>query len=77
MLGRRATVAAGAVVLAVTGGGAALAASHGSSHSSKPATHATPAHKSAPRSRSLQRTHSGHCPNMNMGSGYSNASSSL
>jgi hypothetical protein len=75
MLGHRAAVAAGAVVLAVTGGGVALAASHGSSHSSKPATHVTP--KQKPAARSLQRTHSGHCPNMNMGSGYSNASASL
>ncbi|HZP72458.1 MAG TPA: hypothetical protein VFA97_03670, partial [Gaiellaceae bacterium] len=62
MLGRRAAVAAGAVVLAVTGGGVALAASHNSSPSSKPATHATPKQHSAPRS--MQRSHSGHCPNM-------------
>jgi hypothetical protein len=38
MLGRRVAVAASSVVLAVSGG-TALAATHGSSHSSKPQLH--------------------------------------
>jgi hypothetical protein len=38
MLGRRVAVAASSVVLAVSGG-SALAATHGSSHSSKPQVH--------------------------------------
>ena len=62
MLGRRAAVAAATVVAAVTGGGVALAANHGSSNSSKPATHATSKHYAGPRS---MRSHgSGNCPNM-------------
>jgi hypothetical protein len=46
MLGRRAAVGVSAAVLAVTGGGVALAATHGSSHSSKPQV--TPKRHSAP-----------------------------
>lgn len=74
MLGRRAAVAACTVVVAVTGGGVALAANHGSSGSSKPATHATPKHYAGPQS---MRSHgSGNCPNMG-GSSSSNASAAL
>ncbi|HEX6761343.1 MAG TPA: hypothetical protein VF094_00945 [Gaiellaceae bacterium] len=74
MLGRRAAVVAGTVVVAVTGGGVALAANHGSSHSSKPATHATSRHYSA---GSMQRMHgNGSCPHMG-GSSSSNASAQL
>jgi thiamine monophosphate kinase len=36
MLGRRAAIGSSIAVLAVVGGGAALAATHGSSHSTKP-----------------------------------------
>ncbi len=76
MLGRRAAVAAATAVVAVTGGGVALAANHGSSNSSKPATHATPKHYSG--MRSSQGSHgSGNCPNMGGGSSSSNASASL
>ena len=67
MLGRRAAVAVGTVTLAVTGGGVALAAAHGSSHSSKPATHATPKQSTAPRSPRMS-TSGHHCPNMGGGS---------
>lgn len=74
MLGRRAAVVTGTVVLAVTGGGAALAANHGSSHGSKPATHATPKQYSAPRN--MQMGHGGNCPNMGGGSS-SNTSAAL
>ena len=48
MLGRRVAVAASSVVLAVSGG-TALAATHGSSHSSKPQQHRVMRpHKAAP-----------------------------
>ena len=50
MLGRRAVVGATAALFAVTGGGAALAATHGSSHASKPS-----------QTRSYSK---GNCPNM-------------
>ncbi|HEY7398719.1 MAG TPA: hypothetical protein VH538_10475 [Gaiellaceae bacterium] len=74
MLGRRAVVATCTVALAVTGGGVALAANHGSSHSSKPATHAMPRQYSA---GSMQRSHgNGNCPNMG-GSSSSNTSAQL
>jgi hypothetical protein len=46
MLGRRAAVGLSAAVLAVTGGGVGLAATHGSSHGSKPQV--VPKHRSAP-----------------------------
>ena len=74
MLGRRAAVVASVTLAAVTGGGVALAANHGSSHSSKPATHATSMQYSA---KSMQRSHgTGNCPNMG-GSSSSNASAQL
>jgi hypothetical protein len=48
MLGRRVAVAASSVVLAVSGG-TALAATHGTSHSSKPQVHkVVRPHKAAP-----------------------------
>jgi len=50
MLGRRAVVGVTVAVFAVTGGGAALAATHGSSHASKPS-------QTRPYSQ-------GNCPNM-------------
>jgi hypothetical protein len=50
MLGRRAVVGATVALFAVTGGGAALAATHGSSHASKPS-------QVRPYSK-------GNCPNM-------------
>ena len=74
MLGRRAAVAIGTVVLAVTGGGVALAANHSSSHGSKPATHATPKQYSAPRG--MQMKSGGNCPNMGGGPA-SNTSAAL
>ncbi len=46
MLGRRAAVGLSAAVLAVTGGSVAFAATHGSSHGSKPQV--VPKHHSAP-----------------------------
>jgi hypothetical protein len=74
MLGLRAAVVVGTAVVAVTGGGVALAANHGSSHSSRPATHATPRQYSA---NSMPRSHgNGNCPNMG-GSSSSNASAQL
>jgi hypothetical protein len=39
MLGRRAAIGTSIAVLAVAGGGGAIAASHGSSHSTKPQVH--------------------------------------
>jgi hypothetical protein len=65
MLGRRAAVAAGTVALAVTGGGVALAANHGSSNGSKPATHPS---KHYSMMRSTQNHQGGNCPNMGGGS---------
>jgi hypothetical protein len=74
MLGRRAAVVVGTAVVAVTGGGVALAANQGGSHSTKPATHATSRHYSA---GSMQRSQGkGNCPNMG-GSSSSNASNQL
>jgi hypothetical protein len=61
MLGRRAAVVAGTAVLAVTGGGVALAANHGSSNGSKPATHPS---KHYSMMRSTQGHSGGDCPNM-------------
>jgi hypothetical protein len=52
MLGRRAVVGISAAVLAVTGGGVGFAATHGSSHVSKPQV--VPKHHSAP---AQARTH--------------------
>ena len=74
MLGRRAAVVVGVAVVAVTGGGVALAANHGSSHGPKPATHATSRQYSA---GSMQRSQGkGNCPNMG-GASSSNASAQL
>jgi hypothetical protein len=39
MLGRRAAIGTSIAVLAVASGGGAIAATHGSSHSAKPAVH--------------------------------------
>jgi hypothetical protein len=39
MLGRRAAIGASMLALAVVGGGGAFAATHGSSHSTKPTVH--------------------------------------
>jgi hypothetical protein len=39
MLGRRAAIGTSIVALAVAGGGGAIAATHGSSHSAKPQVH--------------------------------------
>jgi len=39
MLGRRAAIGISIVALAVVGGGGAIAATHGSSHSAKPQVH--------------------------------------
>lgn len=39
MLGRRAAIGSSIVALAVVGGGGAFAATHGSSHSTKPTVH--------------------------------------
>lgn len=77
MLGRRAAVAAVTLAAAVTGGGVALAANHGSSGSSnQPATHATSKQYAGPRS--MQGSHgSGNCPNMGGSSSSSNTSASL
>jgi hypothetical protein len=76
MLGRRAAVLAGTAVLAVTGGGAALAATHGSSHSSKPA-HVTPSRSFSYSAGTVQRhMGKGNCPNMG-GSSSSNAAYDL
>jgi hypothetical protein len=72
MLGRRAAVAASTVVLAVTGGGVALAANHSSSHGSKPATHPS---KHYSMMRSTQGHSGGDCPNM--GGSNSGTSASL
>ncbi len=74
MLGRRAAVAAGTVVLAVTGGGVALAANHGSSHGSKPATHSS---KNYSMMRSTQGHQGGDCPNMGGGGSSSGTSAAL
>ena len=74
MLGRRAVVATCTVALAVTGGGAAYAASHGSSNS-KPATHAPSKQYST---RGMQGNHGGgNCPNMGNSPSSSNASAAL
>ena len=74
MLGRRVAVVAGAAVVAVTGGGVALAANHSGSHSTKPATHSSSSTYSA---GSAQRSHmKGNCPNMG-GASSSNASYQL
>ena len=73
MLGRRVAVVVGAAAVAVTGGGVALAANHGGSHSTKPAPHATPMQYSAGSMRSKEK---GNCPNMGNNSS-SNASSQL
>ena len=68
MLGRRAAIAAVIAGATAFSGGVALAATHGSSHASKPATSAP--QKAAPRKVT---PHSGHnCPNMgNSGAMYS------
>jgi hypothetical protein len=74
MLGPRVAVAVGTVIVAVTGGGVALAANQGGSHNSKPATHATSRQYSA---GSMQRQQGkGNCPNMG-GSSPSNTSAQL
>jgi hypothetical protein len=44
MLGRRAAIGTSIAVLAVAGGGGAIAATHGSSHSTKPTVHRTVRH---------------------------------
>jgi hypothetical protein len=44
MLGRRAAVGTSILVLAVAGGGGAIAATHGSSHSTKPQVRKTVRH---------------------------------
>jgi hypothetical protein len=44
MLGRRAAIGTSIAVLAVAGGGGAIAATHGSSHSTKPNVHRTVRH---------------------------------
>ena len=44
MLGRRAAIGTSIAVLAVAGGGGAIAATHGSSHSTKPQVHKTVRH---------------------------------
>jgi hypothetical protein len=76
MLGRRAAVVAGTVVLAVTGGGAALAANQPGSHSSKPA-HVMPSHTFSYSAGTVPRhMGKGNCPNMG-GSSSSNTSNDL
>jgi hypothetical protein len=74
MLGRRVAVVVGAATVAVTGGGVALAANHGGSHSTKPATHATSRQYSAGSMQNHQGM--GNCPNMG-GSSSPNASAQL
>ena len=44
MLGRRAAIGTSIAVLAVAGGGGAIAATHGSSHVTKPQVHKTVRH---------------------------------
>jgi hypothetical protein len=73
MLGRRVAVVVGIAVVAVTGGGVALAANQGGSHSTKPATHATSRQYSA--GSMLRSQGKGNCPNM--GNSSSNTSSQL
>ena len=62
MLGRRAAIGSSIAVLAVVGGGAAFAATHGSSHSTKPTVHkVVRAHVVAkPRVMSSTGVRSGH-----------------
>jgi hypothetical protein len=55
MLGRRTAIGLTVAAFAVSGGGAALAATHGSSHSSKP---------SHPTRYNMAAHSSGSCPNM-------------
>ncbi len=59
MLGRRAAVSVAIVSLSAFGGGVAFAATHGSSHSSKPQTSTT--QKSTPK---MAPRSGHHCPNM-------------
>jgi len=77
MLGRRAAIFAGTAVLAVTGGGAALAANHAGSHSSKPA-HMMPSHMFSYSAGTVPRhMGKGNCPNMGGSSSSSNTSYDL
>jgi hypothetical protein len=72
MLGRRAAVLIAFASLSAFGGGVALAATHGSSHSSKPKT--STSQKSTPK----MAPRSGHnCPNMGASSSAAPASAGV
>jgi hypothetical protein len=65
MLGRRAAVGTSIAVLAVAGGGGAIAATHGSSHSTKPQVHKTVRHHVVTKPmRSGHHCHSGDAASM-------------
>jgi hypothetical protein len=62
MLGRRVAIGTSIVALAVAGGGGAIAASHGSSHSTKPQVHKVVRHHTVVKKVVAKKTqvHSGH-----------------
>jgi hypothetical protein len=63
MLGRRAAIGTSIAVLAVAGGGGAIAATHGSSHSTKPNVHKTVRHHVATNAHVRSGHHCSHSGN--------------
>ena len=59
MLGRRAAIGTSIVALAVAGGGGAIAATHGSSHSVKPQVHKVVRHHVVVKKAQVRSGH--HC----------------
>jgi hypothetical protein len=67
MLGRRAAIGTSIAALAIAGGGGAIAATHGSSHSTKPQVHKVVRHHAVVKNAVVKKAHmrSGHhCSHM-------------
>jgi hypothetical protein len=64
MLGRRAAIGTSIAVLAVAGGGGAIAATHGSSHSTKPQVHKTVRHHVVTKAQVRSGHHCSHSGNI-------------
>jgi hypothetical protein len=67
MLGRRAAIGTSIAALAIAGGGGAIAATHGSSHSAKPQVHKVVRHHAVVKQAVVKKaqTRSGHhCSHM-------------
>jgi hypothetical protein len=63
MLGRRAAIGTSIAVLAVAGGGGAIAATHGSSHGTKPQVHKTVRHHVVAKTHVRSGHHCSHSGN--------------